>query len=287
MTSIYSPARSYTALARLGGNKRRLVARGGSDDSLYLLVMVDYPAFTRQLTPFFAQCHENSAFTDFIEFFPCGDGICAVFNHRKTRHMRPLGEALTDAPPAMRAAALRSLFAYLLLQDPPYPVLCDLLCSENLLCSASGEIGFTYDLHLTVNYASRSREAAMMHLAETVRTICCDVPVLSIGAFCGQITGQAEAGWDELYEAALSVSDELAAYKPEAQPERPNLRGHAEGFLAALTDRVSVLLAVTALAAGYILLAVLFYQAVISPQPVENGITSIGTVMLDDENRLS
>ncbi len=274
---IDSPTRTYTVFARFCGNKRRLIARVHGDANLFLLVIVDSPPLAKQLTPLFMKYREITEFTDFIEFFPYENGFCAVFIYQTDSGGQPLETVIADAPPTLRAATLRSLFAVLLTQNPPYPILRDLLRSENLLCSPSGEIQLTYDLYLTSQYIRHDPVKTMLYLAETVRTIC-GKP----GELYGLLTDQMHHSWPELYAAALRDAEEIISRMPEA--EKQSLRARAEALKEKALARAAPVLMLIALAAGYISMAVVFYKAVISPPPPDERILAIGTVILDEEN---
>ncbi len=273
MRIIESPSRTYTILARYCGNKRRLIAR--SQGKRYMLAIVDSPHLAKQLTPLFMSYRDNADFTDFIEFFPHGSGFCAVFKH--PQESGTLKTVMTDAPNALRAAVLRSLFAFCLAHNPPYPILYDLIRPENLLCSPSGEIKVVYDLCLTAQYLRHDPVKTMLYLAEIVRAVCGDKAELY-----GLLRSHTFYSWPELYTVALRDAEEVATRLPE--PEAPGLRARAEALKEMLLARAAPVLALIALAAVYISAAVVFYRAVISPPPPEERILAIGTVMLDEED---
>ncbi|MDR1668766.1 MAG: hypothetical protein LBR76_02265 [Oscillospiraceae bacterium] len=276
--TIRSPGREYAALARFCGNKRRLIARArGGGDGLFLLVLADSPQLAKKLTPLLMEYREIAAFTDFVEFFPYENGFCAVFNHPAENGALPLKTVMTAAPPRLRAAALRSLFAALLTQNPPAPVLYDILRPENLTALATGEVRFTYDLTLTNRYADHDARKTRLYLAETVRTICGGRE----GELTGLLTGQQALHCEELYAAALRDADALDALNPEPE-EPPALRARAGALRETVMSRAAPVLAAAAIAAGFIAAAVIFYRAVISPPPPEEPIRMIGTVILED-----
>jgi hypothetical protein len=210
--TIHSPSCAYSVLARLRGDRRRLIAQNSQHE--VLLLLVDNSSLARQLTPFFYEMSENKAFTDCIEFFPHEEGFCAAFRYHESERTNPLDQVLSGAPPSMRAAALRSLFAFLFSQDPPAPVLCDMLCSENIICSAAGNVYFVYDLRLTGQFTRQSRKKAMLLLSEAVRTICGEHRLSSADALYGLLNSGKGCDWEELYAAALTVAGELEAAVP-------------------------------------------------------------------------
>lgn len=275
---IHSPSGVYSVRACLRGDQRRLIAARG-DGTMCLLVVIDHPPLARKLIPFFADVAKTQTFTDFLEVFPYEKGLCAAFRHQDT--LRPFAKALSGAPPPERAAVLRSLFAYLLTQEPPHPILCDLLRPENMMCPVSGEIGFVYDLSLSADYARNSRAKAMMCLSETARQICGDIPLPSVNALCAKITGDARFDWTALYEVASDAATELSAYTPEPAPEKQGLRERAEALRGMLTARAAAIMVLLLAAVEFILLGVLMYDTVIAPGPVDNGIQSIGTVIVE------
>ncbi|MDR1735332.1 MAG: hypothetical protein LBR85_00480 [Oscillospiraceae bacterium] len=279
--TVESPTRRYTVLARLCGNKRRLIARARGEEGLFLLVIADYPPLARKLTPVFMGFLENAAFTDFVEFFPYDGGSCAVFRHRAPPETRALCAVISKAPPRLRTRALTSLLAALLTQNTPFPILRDLLRPENLVCSESGEVSFIYDLYLTSQYIRHDSIKTMLYLSETVRSI---YPDAYTGALYGLLTDLRAHGWDELYAAALRDAREIEALTPKPEREKPGLRARAEAFTEALKARAAPVLAAAALLAGFALAAVMFCRAVFAPPPPENAIKSIGTVILEDES---
>lgn len=280
--TIRSPSGSYDILALLRGDKRRLIARRNNETTC-LLLMVDSPPLARTLIPYFSAFSKMGTFTDFIEIFPHGQGFYAVFRYQDALHMRSLRDVLNNAPPPERATALRSLFAWLLTQEPPYPILCDLLRPENTLCSPSGQIVFLYDLCLIADYTRNDRAKAMACLSGTVRTICGDVFGPQSQRLCSMLTGEPQNDWVSLYQAASEAADELEAHTPEEQPTKPGLRERAAVFRDTLTHHAAALVALFLFVLEYVLLMVLFYHFVIAPAPADNGIPSIGSVIVQHD----
>lgn len=283
MMTIRSAENKYKVYARIRGNRKCLLAHDANGKTRLLLLM-DNPSHVRRATALYLAYRENAAFTDFIESFPYNKGICAVFRHPDTNRMQPLRKILSDASPELRAAALRSLFAKLLAQEPPLFMLCDLLYHRNLLCSTSGEISFIYDLRPLPADLRHAGIRGKICLGETVREICGEMSVPSLALLYEALSAPGPPGWDGLFAAASAAAGELALCRPEPETEKPGLRERVSRTRDKLLERAAVWAALILLAAGYILLGVLFYHTVIAPYPVDNGLKIIGTVILEDED---
>lgn len=283
MITIYSVENKYRVFARFRGNRRRLLARDANGRTR-LLVLADNPAHVRRSTALFLNERENIAFTDLIESFPYNKGLCAVFAHPDTRRMLPLRRLLTDAPPELRAAVLRSLFAKLLAQEPPVYMLCDLLYHRNLLCSPAGEISFIYDLRPLPANLLHAGIRGKICLTEIVRDICGEMSVPSLTPLYEAMSVPGPPVWAGLFAAASAAAAELVLCRPKQETPKPSLREKALRIRNRLLERIAAWIVFILLAAGYILLGVLFYHTVIAPTPVDNGLNNIGTVILEDEN---
>lgn len=281
--TIYSAENTYKVFARIRGNRKRLLARD-ANGKMRLLLLTDNASHVRRSTALYLAYSENAAFTDFIESFPYNKGICAVFSHPDTHRMQPLRKILSDAPPELRAAALRSLFAKLLSQEPPLFMLCDLLYHRNLLCSPSGEISFIYDLRPLPADLRHAGIRGKICLSETVREICGEMSVASLAPLYEALSVSGSPGWAGLFAAASAAAVELAVCRPFSQPEKPGLRERVLKTRDRMLERAAVWAVLILLAAGYVLLGMLFYHTVIAPDPVDNGLNFIGTVILEDED---
>lgn len=283
MIIIHSSENKYRVFARFRGNRRRLLAHD-ANGKICLLAITDNPAHVRRSTALFLNYRENAAFTDFIESFPYNKGLCAVFMHPDTRRMQPLRKILPDAPPELRAAALRSLFANLLTQEPPAHMLCELLYHRNLLCTPAGEISFIYDLRPLPADLRHAGIRGKICLAETVREICGETAIPLLTPLYEALSVPGPPGWACLFAAASAAAAELALYRPKPETPKPGLKERIFRTRDKLLKHIAVWTAFVLLAAGYILLGALFYHTVISPAPVDNGLNAIGTVILEYED---
>lgn len=281
MMTIYSAENTYKVFARIRGNRRRLLARDANGNTR-LLLLTDNTSHVRRSTALYLAYRENVAFTDFIESFPYNKGLCAVFRHPDTQSMQPLRKLLSDAPPEFRAAALRSLFAKLLAQEPPLFMLSDLLYHKNLLCSTSGEISFVYNLRPLPADLRHAGIRGKACLVETVREICGEISVPSLPPLYEALSVSGQSGWAGLFAVASAAAEELALCRPRPETRKPEPKELILQTRDKLLKRAAVWSAIILLAASYILLGVLFYHTVIAPDPVDNGLNFIGTVILED-----
>jgi hypothetical protein len=277
--SVYSPTTEYTALAKIDGGERRIVARDGAGNTR-LLVIVRDETEAKRLLPILLDFRGDAAFTDFIDFFPWAGGLVAVFAYHADGVA--LGSALKDAPYALRAEALRSLFAQILTQNLPTEMLRAVLAPGNLLISPSGKARFLYDLPRETDAEALDDGEIMSDAAR--RVVGEDTAPEAI-AFCEKLKTGLFSDCAAIYTDAYAAADALAAYVSPPKPEKltsEKAREKIDAFKNALMARWAFILAALALLIGYGAVGALFYNTVIDPPGVDNDIRAIGTVVVVD-----
>jgi hypothetical protein len=277
--SVYSPTTQYTALAKIDGGDRRIVARDGAGRTR-LLVIVRDEAEAKRLLPILLDFRGDAAFTDFIDFFPWAGGLVAVFAYYSDGVA--LGSALEDAPHTLRAEALRSLFAQILTQNLPAEMLRSVSAPGNLLFSPSGKARFLYDLPSETDAGAIDDGNLMSDMA--MRVVGAETAPEAL-AFCEKLQTGLFSDYAAIYTDACAAADALAAYAPPPKPEKltsERAKEKALAFKDALMARWVSMLAALVLLIGYGAVGALFYNTVIDPPGVDNDIRAIGTVVVVD-----
>ncbi len=285
---LYSPTTEYTVVARLeatAADDARYLARDAAG-ARRLIVLAEGEARAKRLTPLLFECRDASSFTGFVEFFPHKDGLAAVFAWEGGGE--PLEEALQEAPTPLRAAVLRALFAKLLLQEIPEPMLCEALRPENMLTAASGDVRFLYALPedgREEDIAVPPPVTSAQMLAAWARCIGgAEVPP-GYPAFCQALDEGFPREPAERFAVAEEAAKALAEYVPPPKPEGFSLTKLKERALKtkdALAARWKTIAAVAVMLIAYGAVGWLFYSTVIAPPRVDNGIAAIGTVVVAD-----
>ena len=282
---IQSQSHTYTVVAKIRNGPRRTNLLARNDQGVYcLLLTIDDPEIIRELAPMFIVFKENGAFSHFIESFPFDGGVYAVFAHTAVSRDLPIYRALAGTLPIERVQSMRSLLGILLEQDMPSAVICDVLRPGNLLCSPDGTVKPIYNLMLDIKYNCDRKDKVQIMLAEIVREIFTDIAVPSLSRFISALEALAFDNIVEIYAAFAEIADEVAAAQVTVK-NKLSLREWLDMVVAKLTGNFLTALAALVLAAGMMLLCYLFFGTVISPQPVDNEITEIGTVEVHDDKK--
>ena len=282
---IQSQNHTYTVVAKIktGFGRTNLLVKNEQGVSC-LLLKIDEPKVTRKLAPLFISFKESETFSDFIESFPFEGGICAVFVHRADSRDFPIRRALAGTLPIARARAMRSLLGALLEQSMPSCVMCDVLRPENLMCSPGGTVKLVYNLVLNEDYDRDCTDKVQIMLAEVVRAISTDIKAPVLDRFIADLDALAFADTLEIYAAFAEITDEVSAAQIIVT-QKISIKERLESAAASLSSKIIPAVAGIILLAGLLVLVNLFYRTVISPPPVDNKITEIGTVEIHDDNK--
>ena len=279
MMIIYSPTTEYTVLTRGGFKDHRMVARDGFGNTR-LLVLVHDSEEARRLLPLLLDFREDVSFSDFIEFFPNGDELVAVFAYRSDG--TSLDQVLSAAPNPLRAVVLRSLFAQILLQSLPEAILREVMRPENMLATPSGQVRLLYDLPRETETYDSGGEL----LAAAVKRISGERTAPEVTVFAEKLASGIFSNYAEMYSAADNAAFALAEFIPALEVKKwtfETAKAKVKTSAGNLKTRWLIVIAAIALLIGYIAVGVLFYKTVIDPLGVDNNIRSIGTVVVADD----
>lgn len=272
---FYSKTAEYTVISTVSGDDRRFYAQDYRGRPR-MLVVRQVNTETKRLSPIMLEWRENASFTDFVEFFPDGDRLVAAFS------LRPGGiwaEGVQESIPyPQRAAMLRSLFGHIVSQDLPELALEEMLKPQNLRFNSSGVFCPHYDL-------PQSASCAKASLADAVRLICGEAAIPEVKGFIDALKCGSLANYAEMYTGACAAAHALESYSSPQADEGLTLELLKKRALALkpwIVERGAIALAAAALLTGYIAVGVFFYGTVIKPPRADNGISSIGTVVVGD-----
>ena len=241
------------------------------------LILIRDNETAKLLTPQLLDFSENEAFSDFIEFFPFENGLCAIFAYNADA--MPIESVLDNAPTELRAAIIKSFFALIFSQNMPMLILRQILKKGNLYATTDGAIFPVYNL-----WANDYDETDLSQLfIDAVRGMAGGIELAALSELYSKLDSD-EYDYADLYVAADKVASELLQYmepeKTASSFELVSIKVHRVGSY--FSSCWVFLLAATVLLAGYVAAGFLFYHTVIAPPVVDNGINAIGTVVIDN-----